>query len=443
MKKNYALVLLTVILLLSLLGTAFAFKDFKEFKELRKAAEKGDVEAQYKLGWVYYTGTYEILNGDFFEKRPVSKNRKQALFWLSKAAEQGHLSAQSLLSGMYYSGKELTEQNYEKAFEYTLNLAERGDIRAEYRLGGMYENGEGVTADKQKAVEWYKKVAFSTKTDLDSKITVGRAQEALKRLGIEANTGINYQSQQYLASLNLNQSQETTTPIARNNNYSVSQTNENVSNKTSKVPMPQLQEIDNILAFLNQPLPKLMNGNNFDVVSYNIRLLVSYAKPKEALAYAQKNARVFTVNPAEDFYKYLQDIIDFDNEFHRNLNRVLQAKNNRDHHGLVASLQAISNMNYDIGLSSYYTHGIELNKAVAVYSNLIKDVEKSLNQAVKYRDAVVAENNASIVKDWGGFTGTQKTPYGSSPSEYTDFLSNFDNLCENGSVQEFNKNVYS
>lgn len=221
--------------------------------------------------------------------------------------------------------------------------------------------------------------------------------------------------------------------------FSLFRTASQASNNISKVSMPQLQEIDNILAFLNQPLPKLMNGNNFDVVSYNIRLLVSYAKPKEALAYAQKNARVFTVNPAEGFYKYLQDIIEFDSEFHKNLNKVLKARNNRDHHGLVASLQAISNMNYDIGLSSYYTYGIELNKAVAVYSNMIKDVNKSLNQAIKYRDAVVAENNANTVKNWGGFTGTQKTHYGSSPSEYTDFLSNFDNLCKNGSVQEFNE----
>lgn len=47
----------------------------------RKAAEKGNAEAQYTLGWIYE-------NGD-----DVEKNHREAIKWIQKAADQGHLNA--------------------------------------------------------------------------------------------------------------------------------------------------------------------------------------------------------------------------------------------------------------------------------------------------------------------------------------------------------------
>jgi len=41
-------------------------------------ADKGDVEAQYHLGYMYQTGT------------GVDKDNNQALFWYHKAAKNGH-----------------------------------------------------------------------------------------------------------------------------------------------------------------------------------------------------------------------------------------------------------------------------------------------------------------------------------------------------------------
>ena len=49
------------------------------------AAEKGDAQAQYNLGWCY-------VNGD-----GVAKDLKQAVYWYRKAADQGHAEAKEAL----------------------------------------------------------------------------------------------------------------------------------------------------------------------------------------------------------------------------------------------------------------------------------------------------------------------------------------------------------
>lgn len=58
------------------------------FKILEVSAQDGDVEAQYKLGEMYYYG---------FLNRP---NLAQARKWLQLAADQGNQKAQGLLDSM-------------------------------------------------------------------------------------------------------------------------------------------------------------------------------------------------------------------------------------------------------------------------------------------------------------------------------------------------------
>jgi len=57
-----------------------------EIKQLRKAAHKGDPQAQYDLGV-----RYELGDG-------VRKNMKTALSWYQKAAAGGHAEAQTTLA---------------------------------------------------------------------------------------------------------------------------------------------------------------------------------------------------------------------------------------------------------------------------------------------------------------------------------------------------------
>jgi len=73
-------------------------------------AEKGDVDAQYNLGIMFYHG------------EGVEKDLDQAILWFHMAADQD-------------------------------------DADAQYNLGLMYGKGEGARKDPKKSVEWFKKAA--------------------------------------------------------------------------------------------------------------------------------------------------------------------------------------------------------------------------------------------------------------------------------------------
>jgi TPR repeat protein len=81
-----------------------------DVKTFRKAAERGDAEAQYSLGHCYY------------HSLGVIQDKKEAVRWYRKAAEQGHAQAQ-------------------------------------YILGLCYDVGDGRSKDTEKAIAWYRKAA--------------------------------------------------------------------------------------------------------------------------------------------------------------------------------------------------------------------------------------------------------------------------------------------
>jgi TPR repeat protein len=58
-------------------------------EELKKAAEQGDVGAQYALAGAYRTG------------RGVERSSEKAVYWLKKAAALGHKGAQIQLADSY------------------------------------------------------------------------------------------------------------------------------------------------------------------------------------------------------------------------------------------------------------------------------------------------------------------------------------------------------
>jgi TPR repeat protein len=60
--------------------------------DIRKLAEQGVADAQYRLGLIYYSG------------RGVPQDYKEAVRWHRKAAEQGYAKAQHELGRMYNIG---------------------------------------------------------------------------------------------------------------------------------------------------------------------------------------------------------------------------------------------------------------------------------------------------------------------------------------------------
>jgi TPR repeat protein len=115
-------------------------------KWFRKAAEQGQSEAQYNLGWCYYDGL------------GVEQSYSEAVKWVRKAAEQGHTYAQNSL-GFYYHNGLGVEQSYYEATKWFRKAAEQGHANAQCNLGLCYDSGQGVEQSYSEAAKWFRKAA--------------------------------------------------------------------------------------------------------------------------------------------------------------------------------------------------------------------------------------------------------------------------------------------
>lgn len=116
----------------------------KNESDYRVAAEKGDADAQFKLGEYYYFNT------------DAPKDYEEAVSWIQKAAKQGHADAQGMLGVCYEIGSGVN-LDYKQAVFWYLKAAEQGNANAQYNLGRCYDNGYGVTQDYTQAVSWLQK----------------------------------------------------------------------------------------------------------------------------------------------------------------------------------------------------------------------------------------------------------------------------------------------
>ena len=57
---------------------------YRRIEAIRKSAEEGDVEAQYRIGEIY--------------SDPLFENIPEAIKWITKAAENGHEEAKKVLA---------------------------------------------------------------------------------------------------------------------------------------------------------------------------------------------------------------------------------------------------------------------------------------------------------------------------------------------------------
>ncbi len=96
------------VLLLTTFSSVYGECNPGDYKDCKQKSERGDVDAQYNLGDMFYLGM------------GVPQHFKEAQKWYRKAAEQGHAEAQ-------------------------------------YNLGVMYAKGEGVSQDFNEASKWYRK----------------------------------------------------------------------------------------------------------------------------------------------------------------------------------------------------------------------------------------------------------------------------------------------
>ena len=107
----------------------------------KSAAARGDEDARFKLGIMYYHGT------------GVVQDYAEAMRLYRLAAAQGHAMAQYAVGVMYDYGRGFT-LNYAEAVRWYKLAAAQGNASAQLNLGTMYYNGHGVVQDYVRAHMW-------------------------------------------------------------------------------------------------------------------------------------------------------------------------------------------------------------------------------------------------------------------------------------------------
>ena len=187
---------------------------------LRQAAKRGDVEAQYRLGWMHLGG------------RGVKKNNKAAARWLRLAAEGGHPAAQADLGFLHAQGRGVGAKDQKTARQWfgkslaggLAAAAERGDVFAQTSLGRMYASGAGcgkrrddaaarqkqgarqqcVEKDATRAAQWFRRAAEQGHGDAQGRLGLAfltgsgvkrderRAAEWLRRAADQGEAGAQF-----------------------------------------------------------------------------------------------------------------------------------------------------------------------------------------------------------------------------------------------------------
>lgn len=127
------------------------------FDEVKAAAENGDIQAQYDLGELYLNSLEGEVNVD------------KAQEWLAKAAEKGHVRAQMRL-GLFYQGNGIQGHQYddpEKMVYWLEKAAAQGDLFAMLSLVSIYTN---FKPDFVGARKWLLKFAEMGHTDAYSSL---------------------------------------------------------------------------------------------------------------------------------------------------------------------------------------------------------------------------------------------------------------------------------
>jgi len=136
-------------------------------EQLIKAAEAGDVNAQFNLGEYY--DSVQVMNFD------------KAAEWYCKAAEQGHARAQWMLGNCYDRGHGI-QRDHVKAAEWWLKAAEAGNADAQFIIAGCYQKGKSIPQDFNAAVKWYRKALEQGREDARMYLEHYNDKEAAERL---------------------------------------------------------------------------------------------------------------------------------------------------------------------------------------------------------------------------------------------------------------------
>jgi hypothetical protein len=115
--------------------------------EIRKAAEQGDAEAQFR-----------VARNLLFEAMSDKRKGTEAVEWLQRAAENGSTEAMVHLGRMYRTGIGAL-QNYDLSGQWIERAAFAGDPEGMLELGRLYRDGIGFELNLILAYAWFNRAA--------------------------------------------------------------------------------------------------------------------------------------------------------------------------------------------------------------------------------------------------------------------------------------------
>jgi TonB family protein len=119
---------------------------------LVRMAEKGSVDAQQILGWIYMKG------------EGLPQNSAKAMEWLEKADAEGNSWVENNIGWILAQGEGVPKDSA-KAMGWYRKAAAQGNVYAFGNIGWMYEHGEGVARDDVLAYAW---LTLAAKHGLDA-----------------------------------------------------------------------------------------------------------------------------------------------------------------------------------------------------------------------------------------------------------------------------------
>lgn len=155
------------------LTQVFSATEFaKGIAYLRKAAEKGHVESQYRLATIYSTKGKGNQTDSYFDLA-------KAYAFGDSAAKQGHKEALLFCAEARLKGAGV-KANDSIAIDYIRKSSEKGFIPAQIRMGDMYWEGRvNKKPEPFEALAWYNKVLATGHANIDQK---GQADAGIHRI---------------------------------------------------------------------------------------------------------------------------------------------------------------------------------------------------------------------------------------------------------------------
>jgi TPR repeat protein len=124
---------------------AMALQFKSKYESTKAAAEAGDKEAQYRLGFMY----------QHWNAAPMDV--PLAVKWYKKAAEQGYPDAANQIGNIYLTGMGGMKPDASEGMKFYIRGAEIGSDDAMNNLGDVYFYGWGIKPNTEHAMKWYSK----------------------------------------------------------------------------------------------------------------------------------------------------------------------------------------------------------------------------------------------------------------------------------------------